>query len=201
MKVILKTRVAHLGEEGDIREVAPGYARNFLIPRDMAIMHNRAGLSWIETHRTAIEQRKEARRAEAISIKASLEAEPILLRMPAGEKGRLFGSVTSALIVEALEKRAIHIERKSVEIAGTVIKSLGEHEVTIRLYGGDRATVRVDVQREGGEQVTDEQADKPIANEQADKPIADEQIAEGAAEEQPAEQQLQGVEEQHTSTD
>lgn len=151
MKVILNRDVPNLGEEGDICEVARGYARNYLIPRNMVLMYNRQNIAAIESRRTAIEQRKADKRKEASSIKERIESEELVVRMAAGERGKLFGSVTTAAIVEELEKRGIQVERRRIDIPEGTIKSLGAHTVRVRLYGDEEASLTVRVESEAPE--------------------------------------------------
>lgn len=146
MKVILNKDVANLGEEGDVKDVAPGYARNYLLPKGLVMPYNPASLAELEGRRAAIEARKEHKRKEAASTRERLENEELTVKMTAGERGRLFGSVTSATIVEQLEKLGISVDRKRVDIPGGTIKELGTFSVRVRLYGDEEATVKVTVE-------------------------------------------------------
>ncbi|TVR34483.1 MAG: 50S ribosomal protein L9 [Spirochaetaceae bacterium] len=163
MKVILNRDVPNLGEEGDICEVARGYARNYLIPRNMVLMHNRQNVAEIEGRRSAIEQRKQEKRKEASSIKDRIETEELVIRMAAGERGKLFGSVTTANIVDELEKRGITVERRKVDITESTIKSTGTHSVRVRLYGDEEATLTVRVESETPETEAPKPAEVPAA--------------------------------------
>ncbi len=214
MKVILNRDVPNLGEEGDICEVARGYARNYLIPRNMVLMHNRQNTAVIEGRRTAIEQRKAEKRKEASSIKERIESEEFVVRMAAGERGKLFGSVTTATIVEELEKRGIQVERRRVDIAEGTIKSLGTHTVRIRLYGDEEASLTVRVESEtpepevaAGTAAVQKAKQSPVAAEATatatDAESAAEasgDVAEQAAESQEAEGE-QSAQETETETD
>ncbi|MFP3958982.1 MAG: 50S ribosomal protein L9 [Spirochaetaceae bacterium] len=146
MKVILNSDVPSLGEEGDIRDVAPGYARNFLIPRGMVLPYSRQNLALVESRRATIEKRKEEKRRHAQSAKERLENEPLVIRMTAGERGKLFGSVTTGTIAGELEKRGIEVERKKIDVEGSTIKTLGTHTVGVRLYGEEEAQLKVVVE-------------------------------------------------------
>jgi large subunit ribosomal protein L9 len=150
MKVILNQDVVGLGEEGDIKEVAGGYARNFLLPKKLALPHTKQNLASLEHRRAAIEKRKEDKRAEALGLKERLEAEEIKFVMPAGENGKLFGSVSGALVVQELEKRGYQIEKKRVEIPEHTIRSVGTYKIRIKLYDKEEAIVKMVV--EGGAQ-------------------------------------------------
>ena len=146
MKVILNTDVTNLGEEGDIKDVAGGYARNYLIPNGMVLPYSRQNLALIESRRATIEKRKEDKRQQAKSARERLEEEPLTIQMTAGEKGKLFGSVTSQAIAERLEKKGIDVERKKIDIEGSTIKTLGTHTVRVRLYGDEEAQLKVVVE-------------------------------------------------------
>ncbi len=146
MKVILYQDVTGLGEEGDIKEVARGYARNFLLPKKLAVLHTKENLAHLEHRRAAIEKRKEEKRTEALGLKERLEAEQITFSMPAGENGKLFGSVSSALVAAELEKRGFQIEKKRIEIPDHTIRSTGTYKVRVRLYDKEEATVKLVVE-------------------------------------------------------
>ena len=163
MKVILNRDVPNLGEEGDICEVARGYARNYLIPRNMVLMHNRQNVAVIEGRRSAIEKRKQEKRKEASSIKERVENEELVIRMAAGERGKLFGSVTTANIVDELEKRGITVERRKVDITEGTIKTTGTHSVRVRLYGDEEATLTVRIESETPETEAHKPAEAPAA--------------------------------------
>jgi large subunit ribosomal protein L9 len=143
MNVILSTDVPNLGEEGDIRNVARGYARNFLIPQKLVMPYTKESLSILESRREHIDQRREEKRKAALDVKSRLEGEDLKLEMPAGESGRLFGSVTSAAIADALEVQGISVERKRIDIPEKTIKQVGTTRVRVRLYGDEEAELKV----------------------------------------------------------
>jgi large subunit ribosomal protein L9 len=143
MKVILNQDVAGLGEEGDIKEVAKGYARNYLIPKHFALPYTKQNLTQLETRRASIESRKEDKRREAMSIKERLESEELVFTMPAGDSGKLFGSVNNAMVVQELEKRGYSIEKKRVEVPEHNIRMIGNYTVKVRLYGNEEARLNV----------------------------------------------------------
>jgi len=145
-KVILNQDVAGLGEEGDIKEVAAGYARNFLYPRKVAMPYTPQTLQQLEGRRSAIERRKAEKRAEAMSLKERLEAEELQFSMPAGESGKLFGSVNNATVAQELEKRGYSIEKKRIEVPEHNIRMVGTHKVRVHLYGSEQAEVTVVVE-------------------------------------------------------
>jgi large subunit ribosomal protein L9 len=148
MKVILNQDVSGLGEEGDVRDVAAGYARNFLIPKNFALPYTKQNLTQLESRRAAIEQRKDEKRREAMSITERLEGVELVFSMPAGESGKLFGSVNNAMIVQELERRGYSIEKKRVEVPEHNIRMVGSHKVNVKLYGNEEAQISVVVEAE-----------------------------------------------------
>ena len=145
MKVILNADVANLGEEGDVIDVAPGYARNFLLPKKLVVLHNAQNLAALASRKTAIEKKKEDKRKAAASDKEKLLNTTLVLQMPAGEHGKLFGSVTNANVADELAKLGINIEKKKIEIPGHVLKQTGEYKVHVKLYGNDSAELKVQI--------------------------------------------------------
>jgi large subunit ribosomal protein L9 len=146
MKVILNQDVVGLGEEGDIKDVANGYARNYLLPKKLVVPHTKEFLAQLEHKRTAIDKRKEGKRLEAASLKERLEAEEIRFSLPAGENGKLFGSVNNTNVVAELEKKGFTIEKKRIEIPEHTIRSTGTYKIRIRLYDKEEATLKLVVE-------------------------------------------------------
>ena len=104
MKVILNVDVKSLGEEGDVKNVANGYARNFLLPRNLAVPYNEATVAIFEGRKAEIEARKEQKRKDSASLKEKLESASIEITMPAATNGKLYAAVTSNVVAEALSK-------------------------------------------------------------------------------------------------
>ena len=104
MKVILYTDVKHLGEMGDVKNVATGYARNFLFPHMYAVPYNDQTVAYFDSRKEEIEARKEQKRKDAASLKDKLEAITVELKMPAAANGKLFGSVSALTVSEYLAK-------------------------------------------------------------------------------------------------
>ncbi len=182
MKVILNQDISGLGEEGDIKEVADGYGRNYLIPNKLAAVYSKASLNQLEHRRTAIEQRKEEKRQHAMSLKEKLEADELLISMPAGENGKLFGSVNNAAIALELEKKGYQIEKKRIEIPDHTIRTTGNYPVKIKLYGQEEAKLRVVIERTEKAPAAEKAAAKPAAQKQAvEKPAAEKPAAEKPA--------------------
>lgn len=148
MKIILKQDVYNLGEEGDVCVVADGYARNYLIPKKIAVYHNNMNLAELKSKASAIAKRKEEKRKDALSIKEKIEELSLEIKVSAGDSGKLFGAVTGATIVEALAKQGIHIEKKKLDVPSHTIKMVGNYAVKIRLYENESADLKIVVVNE-----------------------------------------------------
>ncbi len=184
MKVILNQDVVGLGEEGDIKEVANGYARNFLLPKKLAVLHTRQNLAMLEHKRVAIETRKDGKRKEAQGLRERLEAEEIKFAVPAGENGKLFGSVNNTLVAVELEKKGFQIEKKRIEIPEHTIRSVGTYKIKVKLYDKEEAVIKLTV--EGAAQPGAPAAEQKPRQRRA-RPQAAETAPRGAAEAAPRE--------------
>ncbi|MBQ0052094.1 MAG: 50S ribosomal protein L9 [Treponema sp.] len=174
MKVILYTDVKSLGEMGDVKNVANGYARNYLFPHMYAVPYNEQTVAYFESKKEEIEARKAQKRADAASLKDKLEAVLVDLTVPAASNGKLFGSVTAQTVAEYLNKNGFDVERKRIEIPGVSIKSVGNYHCTVHLYEAQTAEVKISVKA---------QEDASAANKKAEKPAKEEAAAEAPAEE------------------
>ncbi len=133
-KLILTHEVSGLGSAGDVVDVRDGYARNYLIPQGFAVAWSRGGEKQVESIKAARAARELATLEEAQDLKAKLQATKVKLTVKAGAEGRLFGSVTSADLVAAVEEQfGVTLERKRVHL-DEPIKALGTHEVPVRLH-------------------------------------------------------------------
>jgi large subunit ribosomal protein L9 len=147
MKVILNKDLATLGEEGDVKDVARGYARNYLFPRGIAMPYNEGTIRLFESRKEEIEARKADKRNAARGLKEQIEALELSLTMPAGANGRLFGSVTSQTVADELARLGFQIERKRIELQqGSSFKSVGKYKVSVHLYENAVAELSVTVQ-------------------------------------------------------
>jgi len=173
MKVILNKDVPNLGEEGDICDVARGYARNYLIPRGFGVLHTAQNLALLSSKRRAIEKRKEEKRQAALGLKSRIEELSLTLEMTAGEGGRLFGSVTNATIIAELAKAGIPMERKKIEIPDRSIRTTGNHLVRVRLYGNEVAQLKVQVVSSGKKQQEDTTKSPAAVSSEAPAPKSD----------------------------
>ncbi|MDF1567424.1 MAG: 50S ribosomal protein L9 [Spirochaetaceae bacterium] len=149
MKIILYKEVPNLGEEGDVKVVADGYARNFLLPQKFAVRYTKATEMELAQKQKSIARRKEEKSKAASDTKTRIEALTMEVAVAAGEKGRLFGSVTSSAVVDYLASQGVDMERKKVELPEGGIKMVGDHSVKIKLYGGEEALLKVTVSASG----------------------------------------------------
>ena len=183
MKVILYTDVKHLGEMGDVKNVANGYARNFLFPHMYAVPYNEQTVAYFESRKEEIEARKEQKRKDSASLKEKLESLTVALKMPAATNGKLFGSVTSLTVADFLAKNGFEIERKRIEIPGVTIKSVGNYHCTIHLYEATTAEVKIAVEAEIDEAVAKkEPVKKAEKSKEEETPAAEETPAEEKSE-------------------
>ena len=134
MRIILQKAVDKLGAPGDIVEVADGYARNYLMPRGLAVKATKGGEKHIGSLKRAHTVRVNQAKAEAEQVAGKLISSPIRVRAHAGEEGKLFGSVTASDISEAIDKQAgVRIDRHDVHLEEP-IRSVGTHEVRVHLF-------------------------------------------------------------------
>ncbi|HVM15041.1 MAG TPA: 50S ribosomal protein L9 [Egibacteraceae bacterium] len=145
MKVILKQDVEKLGDAGDIVDVADGYGNNYLMPRGLAMRATKGAVTDAAAIRSGRAKREARNLEEAREQQARLEARPVSITAKAGEDGTLYGSVGNREIAEAIAAQlGVSVDRRRVPMERP-LKSLGEHEVTVRLHPELTATVRVDV--------------------------------------------------------
>ena len=185
MKVILNTDIKTLGEEGDVKNVADGYFRNFLRPRRLAVPYNAETVAFFESRKAEIEARKEQKRKDSASLKEKLEALHLEITMPAGKNGKLFGAVSAQVISELLAKHGFEIERKRIEIPGVSIKSIGNYHFSVKLYESQTAQMIVSVKGEESAEAKEaadggkakkakaENSDENSAGESAETPSAE----------------------------
>ena len=146
MKIILQKTVDRLGDPGDVADVADGYARNFLIPRGLAVKAEKGTVRHAESLKRAHEARIDSRKSDFEALAARIVQTPIVVSARAGEEGKLFGSVTAADIAEALTAQtAVPIDRRDVHL-DEPIRSVGTHEVTVHLHPDVDPVITIDVQ-------------------------------------------------------
>ena len=147
MKVILKNNVDHLGRAGEVKEVAAGYARNFLLPRKLAIEATSGNMKALERIRTSL-AKKTATELDAAQKQAAL-INGVALRFTrkTGENDQLFGSVTTADIAEALAAQGFKVDKRQIQLKEPV-RALGEYPVTVRVFRDVTAEIKIQVEKE-----------------------------------------------------
>jgi large subunit ribosomal protein L9 len=147
MKLILREDVENLGKGGELVEVKPGYGRNYLLPRGLAVAANPRNVKELE-HQQAVASAKAAKlKASAEAVAKRLSDTPITLKRKVGEQDKLYGSVTALDIVEALAARGLQLDRRLLEISEP-IKTVGTFEVSVKIHREVDAKVKVTVEAE-----------------------------------------------------
>ena len=144
VKLILREDVAGLGHAGDIVDVKPGHARNYLLPQGKALLATAGKVKAIEHHKAAIAEKVARQLKDLEAARKHLEKLELSVAAQAGEEGKLFGSVTAIQIAELLAEKGFEIDRRKVELSEP-IKELGEHQVAIRLHREVIAKVKLNV--------------------------------------------------------
>ncbi|WP_297299460.1 50S ribosomal protein L9 [uncultured Brachyspira sp.] len=161
MEVILKKDFISLGYEGDICKVKDGYARNYLIPRNIAVIKNAANLRTLAQMQKSLEKKRAKRKMEAEILKGKMVDISIVIPMKVAENGKLYGSVSQQTIVDALKEKEIDINKRDVHMEKH-IKELGEFEVEIKLYHSVNASIKIKVvnidEKEAAEEVKENNA-------------------------------------------
>lgn len=146
MKVILLKDVPKVGKKGQVVEVSDGYGRNFLIGRKLAEEATPEAINSAKLASEAAVHRKQLEKEDAQKLAQSLNGKKITVEARTGENTRLFGAVTAKEISEALEEQLkVIVDKKNIEIPGNSIKTIGLHEVVLRVYAETTATIQVDV--------------------------------------------------------
>jgi len=145
MKIILNQTVGGLGKIGETVTVADGFARNFLVPKGMAVVATRGAVKDWDHKRAALVKKEAQTRADAQAIANALQEKVVTIKAKVGEAGKLYGSVTSKEIAEAIaEQLKIEVDRKKIELEHT-LKEAGEHRVVVKVGAGTEATVTINV--------------------------------------------------------
>jgi len=147
MEVILKEDVAKLGSRGDVVKVAEGYGRNFLLPRRLAIEATAGNKKVIEQMRAAAVRRSAKEKAQAEELSKQFDGVSVAFQRRSGEHDQLFGSVTSADLADALEKKGFNVDRRKIHLHEP-LKTLGEFTVPVRLHKEVTAHLKVVIEKE-----------------------------------------------------
>lgn len=148
MDVILRDDVAHLGEMGDVVRVKPGYARNFLVPRGLAVLADRKNLAALEHEKRVVADRRARKRAAAVKEADKIEGLVLETRVNAGEDEKLFGSVTNLDIEKLFAAQGIEVDRRRIDLKDP-IKKLGTYRLTLGVAQDVKATFTLKVVAEG----------------------------------------------------
>jgi large subunit ribosomal protein L9 len=144
MEVILLKDDRHLGKRGEIKNVKPGYGRNFLIPQGWALEATPANIKYFEQQRAKIDARHAKERDEAAQIAGQIAGVKLSVAKRVGESGTLYGSVTATEIAQMLEEKGITVDRRRIDLEGG-IKTVGDHEIRIDLHAEVVAVLTVSV--------------------------------------------------------
>lgn len=140
VRVVLRQDVENLGHSGELVRVKPGYARNYLVPRGLAALATRGNIAQIEHEQGIAKAKTDKERKAAQDAAKTLDGVSIQVAKEAGDEGKLFGSVTAAEVVEALERKGIDIDKKKLVMPDEAIKQTGEYELYVRYPAGVRGT-------------------------------------------------------------
>ena len=148
MEIILRETVEHLGKRGEIVKVADGYARNYLLPRKLALLATPGNKKHVERERKIVEAREADEKGQAAAVAARIAAVDIVITRRVGDTEALYGSVTSGDIAEFLKSKGVEIDRRKL-ILPEPIKSIGEHDVPLKLHRDVTVPLKVKVVKEG----------------------------------------------------
>ena len=148
MKVILQKDITNVGDAGDIKEVSPGFARNFLLPKKLAIIASESSAKVIAHQKKIQAIKKENRKKDMTEIAKKIESSSFTVKVKVGENDKLFGSVTSLDIANALKTEGIEIDKRKIDMPEQ-IKALGSYQVKVKLAEGVTSTVKLAVEKEG----------------------------------------------------
>jgi len=197
MKVMLIKDVYKLGRAGDVKKVANGYGRNFLIPQGLAVLATPGALKQVDHIRAAAATQRAALNSEMAGVAEKLEGQTLTFPVKAGETGKLYGSITTQMIAAAIQETlGFEIDRRNIETEP--IRNLGEHEINVRLTMDLTPAMTVIVYREGEsaeaaaeEEAAAEGAEEAVADAETETAVVEEEEMEAAveeAEETPAEE-------------
>lgn len=145
IQVILRDEVDNLGHAGELVRVRPGYARNYLLPRSLAVVATRGNVKQIEHERVIALKKNEALRAEAQGRADELSKVSVTIEKNSGEGGKLYGSVTSSEVAAALVAAGQTIDRRKIQMPAEAIKTIGSYELGAKLPGGVVGTFKLEV--------------------------------------------------------
>lgn len=190
MEIILLERVEKLGQIGDVVNVKPGYARNFLLPQKKALRANKGNLAYFESQRSQIEAENLELRKEAETISGRLEGFSVVVIRQAGDSGQLYGSVSARDIVDAMGDEAVNVNRTQIKLERP-IKTLGIHEVRVQLHPEVAVMIGLNVARSEDEAVRQAESGRMVTGADEEEIEAELEAAQAAADEAAAEAEAQ----------
>lgn len=146
MKIILTEDVKKIGKKGEVVNVKQGYFRNYILPNNLGVEANKENLSKLDEHLKQLKKEEDENIKAAMENKEKIEKTEVIIKVKAGENGKLFGSITNMDIKKALDEKNIEVDKKKIDKAD--IDSLGDYEVTIKLYQQVSAKLKVKVEAE-----------------------------------------------------
>ena len=181
MEVILKEEVEHLGHRGDVVKVADGYARNYLLPRKLAMQATDSNKAVIDQMKSSAARRSATEKVQAEELVTKLEPLTLSFTRKSGKDGHLFGSVTSSDIAAELATQGFEVDRRKIQLPEP-LKSVGDFKVAVKLHREVTAQLNVKVAAEASTEAEGEEADAATARIAADVAAEDEAIEAAAAE-------------------
>jgi large subunit ribosomal protein L9 len=158
MKVILKQDVENVGRKGDLVNVAPGFGRNFLLPRKLALVVTASNMKMVEIERTSLKKKVEVERQSYKDLIQRLNQVTLSFARKAGEKDHIFGSVSSADIKDGLDKLGFEIDKKKI-VLDEPLKRLGSYNIPVKIYHDDKAEIKVHVVKDQEEAAAEAKAE------------------------------------------
>lgn len=146
MKIILTEYVKKIGKKGEVVNVKQGYFRNYILPNNLGVEANKENLAKLDEHLKQLKKEEDENTKAAMENKEKIEKTEVVIKVKAGENGKLFGSITNMDIKKALDEKNIEVDKKKIDKAD--IDSLGDYEVTIKLYQQVSAKLKVKVEAE-----------------------------------------------------
>lgn len=146
MKIILTEDVKKIGKKGEVVNVKQGYFRNYILPNNLGVEANKENLAKLDEHLKKLKKEEDENIKAAMENKEKIEKTEVVIKVKAGENGKLFGSITNMDIKKALDEKNIEVDKKKID--KTDIDSLGDYEVTIKLYQQVSAKLKVKVEAE-----------------------------------------------------
>lgn len=146
MKIILTEDVKKIGKKGEVVNVKQGYFRNYILPNNLGVEANKENLAKLDEHLKKLKKEEDENIKVAMENKEKIEKTEVIIKVKAGENGKLFGSITNMDIKKALDEKNIEVDKKKIDKAD--IDSLGDYEVTIKLYQQVSAKLKVKVEAE-----------------------------------------------------